>query len=71
MSVIADQLWTLDDLERRWQPKGATPKARRKWVRRRVQAWDIPHENVRFEPRFLPAEVLRAEQRELGGKRRR
>lgn len=71
MSVIADQLWTLDDLERRWQPKGATPQARRKWVQRRVQAWGIPHENVRFDPRFLPAEVLRAEQRELGGKQRR
>lgn len=22
MSVIADKLWTLDDLERRWQPYG-------------------------------------------------
>ena len=71
MSAIADQLWTLADLEKRWQPKGATAGARRKWVRRRVAAWGIPHEAVRYEPRFLPSEVLKAEQRQLGGRQRR
>lgn len=64
--MSGDILWTLQDLERRWQPKGKTPGARRKWVLRRVKAWRIPHEQVRYNPRFLPAEVLRAEQREMG-----
>ncbi len=68
--MSADELMTLEDLERRWKPVGKTPGARRKWVLRRVRAWGIPHEQVRYNPRFLPAEILRAEQRELGGRRR-
>ena len=64
--MSADELMTLDDLERRWKPKGKTPLARRKWVQRRVKSWSIPHSGERYEPRFLPAEVLRAEQREMG-----
>jgi len=68
--MSADELMTLEDLERRWKPAGKTPGARRKWVLRRVRAWGIPHEQVRYNPRFLPAEVLRAEQREMGRARR-
>ena len=67
--MLSDPLWTLDDLEARWKPVGRTAAARRKWVLRRVAAWGIPHEAVRYNPRFLPAEVLRAEQRHLGGRR--
>lgn len=63
-----DELLTWDDLEKRWRPPGKTPQARRKWVQRRVRAWGIPHEPVRYQPRFLPAEVLKAEHRELGGR---
>lgn len=64
--MSGDILWTLEDLERRWQPKGKTPQARRKWVQRRVKAWGIPHSSERYEPRFLPAQVLRAEERQMG-----
>ena len=72
--TLEDTLWTQDDLERRWKAKGATPEARRKWVQRRVKKWGIPREDTRYEPRFLPAEVLRIEARELAremGRRRR
>jgi hypothetical protein len=64
--MSADELMTLEDLEKRWKPVGKTPGARRKWVLRRVKAWGIPHEEVSRNPRFLPSEVLRCEQRHLG-----
>jgi hypothetical protein len=66
MIQSSGELWTLEDLERRWKPVGPTPGARRKWVMRRVKAWGVPHEPVRRDPRFLPAEVLRAEQKQMG-----
>jgi hypothetical protein len=69
-TMSADELMTLTDLERRWKPPGATPGARRKWVLRRVKAWGIPHEAVVRNPRFLPAEVLRAEEKQMGRARR-
>jgi len=68
MSAVADVLWTLEDLEARWKPVGKTDKARRKWGWRRIHAWGIPHEDVARNPRFLPAKVLRAEERHLGGR---
>lgn len=64
--MSADELMTLEDLEKRWKPPGKTPEAKRKWVLRRVKAWRIPHEAVSRNPRFLPAEVLRCEARQLG-----
>lgn len=68
--TATETLWTLEDLEIRWKAVGKTPKNRRKWVLRRVKAWCIPSDGARYNPRFLPAEVLRAEQREMGGRRR-
>lgn len=68
--VAVGELWTLDDLERLWKPKGATPEARRKWLWRRIRAWSIPHDGDRYDPRFLPAEVMRAVERNIGGRRK-
>lgn len=65
------ELWTLDDLERLWKAPGPTPAARRKWVKRRVLAWGVPHSDERNEPRFLPGEVLRATQKAMGGRSNR
>lgn len=63
----AGEVWTLADLEVKWKAPGPTPKARRKWVLRRVKAWGVRHSGGR-NPSFMPSEVLRVMQREMGGK---
>ena len=61
---MSEVLWTLEDLEGRWKPTGKTALARRKWVQRRVRAWGVKQMGMR-DPRFRPADVLRAEEKQL------
>lgn len=69
-SVSTGDLWTLEDLERLWKPRGKTALARRKWLWRRIHAWGIPHDGDRYDPRFIPGEVLRCMERHIGRARR-
>lgn len=68
VAIEKGELWTLDDLERKWKAPGATPQARRKWVQRRVKEWGVKNSGGR-NPLFLPGEVLKAMERNLGGTR--
>ncbi len=61
-------LMSYADLEARWQPAGATPQARRKWVLRRVE--DLGLRAVMGtrgdSVRFRLASVLAAEEKKEG-----
>lgn len=58
-------LITYDDLESRWKPPGANPKARRKWIIRRCKQWRlIPLPGGRGDStRFRLVDLLRIEER--------
>jgi hypothetical protein len=65
-----DKLLSYADLEARWQPPSATPKARRKWIIRRCQDWGIRAlSGTRGkDARFRPVDVLKGEARAVGEK---
>lgn len=69
--VAVGELWTLEDLARLWKPVGKDEMARRAWLWRRIHAWQIPNCGDRRDPRFLPAEVMRAVERNVGRRARR
>jgi len=60
------ELWSLNDLDRLWKAPGETAQLRRRWVQRRIARWQVPSDGDRYDPRFVPAEVLRATQKHLG-----
>lgn len=81
-TVATGELWTLGDLEKLWKPpvrdltglhgeelkraQKQDKQARRKWLWRRIHAWHVPNDGDRYDPRFIPAEVLRCTQRHIG-----
>lgn len=84
--VATGELWTLDDLKRLWKPPASDmtglegealrlalereSRAQRKWLWRRIHAWCVPNDGDRYDPRFIPSEVLRCTERHLGRARR-
>lgn len=61
-------LLTYADLETRWQARGNTPEAKRRWVRDKARQWKLePLKGTRGEDaRFRPLDVINAEARAAG-----
>jgi hypothetical protein len=65
--AVAVGLLTLGDLMLRWQASGPTLAARRKWTWRRIHEWGVKFGGSRRDPRFRLGEVVRCEERHMGG----
>lgn len=68
LAMPTSNLLTWSDLELRWQARGDTSQAKRRWVRDRVKRWSLePLKGTRGEDaRFRPLDVINAEARAAG-----
>lgn len=68
MAMPTGNLLSYADLESRWQARGDTPAARRRWVREKAHRWKLePLKGTRGDDaRFRPLDVINAEARAAG-----
>lgn len=68
MAMPPGNLLSYADLEARWQARGDTPAARRRWVREKAHRWKlVPLKGTRGDDaRFRPLDVINAEARAAG-----